>query len=140
MTDRAFGHPETIAHYIVECQMGGMPRYAMSISDGSGGIAPGQIPSPRATVASMARKERDTTVLSFRVPNPLAEAIYTRAGTEPGAKDGALTAWLIRTLQQALTGKAPGASVGFEEGKRQGWAHANKVFREALGEAAEKLK
>jgi hypothetical protein len=84
----------------------------------------------------MPRKARDTVVLSLRVPKPFAEAIHTKAGTG----DGALTAWLIRTLQQALTGKAPGASAGFEEGRRQGWAHANKVFREALGMAAEKLK
>jgi hypothetical protein len=85
----------------------------------------------------MAQKERpDSTVLSVRVPKVLAEAIRTKAGDG----DGALAAWLIRTLQQALTGKAPGASAGFEEGKRQGWARANKVFREALGEAAEKLK
>lgn len=33
-----------------------------------------------------------------------------------------------------------GFKVGFEEGRRQGWAHANKVFREALGEAVEKLR
>jgi hypothetical protein len=39
----------------------------------------------------------------------------------------------FKTLSTAQLG-------GYEEGKRQGWAHANKVFREALGVAAEKLK
>jgi hypothetical protein len=66
----------------------------------------------------------------------MAEAIRTKAGDG----DGALTAWLTRALQQALTGKALGASAGFEEGRRQGWARANAAFREALKVAAEKLK
>ena len=36
--------------------------------------------------------------------------------------------------------KGAAMAEGFEEGKRQGWAHANKVFREALQAAAERLR
>jgi hypothetical protein len=81
---------------------------------------------------------RDSTVLAVRVPNKVADAVYTLAGSRNAAE------WLRLTIQQALnkTPLAPGTATtaGYIEGKRQGWAHANKVFREALDVAAEKLK
>jgi hypothetical protein len=84
--------------------------------------------------------ERDSIVLGVRVPNELAEKIYTAAGAREGSQ---LAEWMRRALQAAL-GKAAGSSPaivqGYEEGKRQGWSHANKLFREALGVAAAKLK
>jgi hypothetical protein len=81
-------------------------------------------------------KPRKTVVLSLRVPIPMAEAIRAKVGDG----DGAMTEWLTRALQQALAGRPLGMAEGFAEGKRQGWAHSNKVFREALKVAAEKLK
>jgi hypothetical protein len=82
--------------------------------------------------------ERNSTVLSIRVPNELAEAIYTAAGAREGSQ---LAAWLRWALQTGLGKPMPPAMVrGFEEGRRQGWVHANKIFHEALKVAAEKLK
>ena len=81
------------------------------------------------------RKPRNTVVLALRVPGTTAEAIYTAAGGKERFAE-----WASRAFQQYLTDKPLGMTVGFEEGKRQGWAHANTVFREALKVAVEKLK
>jgi hypothetical protein len=81
------------------------------------------------------KKPRNTVVLGLRVPIATAEAIYAAAGGKER-----FTEWASRAFQQHLTGLPLGIAAGFEEGKRQGWAHANKVFREALGVAAERLK
>ena len=74
----------------------------------------------------------------MRVPNELAEAV-TKAAQGIGTPE-----WLRQAIQRAL-GAPPLAvgsaqAAGFEAGKRQGWAHANKVFRDALGVAAKELK
>jgi hypothetical protein len=37
-------------------------------------------------------------------------------------------------------GQGAAQLAGFEEGRKQGWAHANQVFREALNIALGKLK
>ena len=77
--------------------------------------------------------------VAFRLPNELVAAAVDRAG---GAEN--LNAWarevIRRELQGRVQGLAPAQQQGFDEGKRQGWAHANKVFREALGVAVGKLK
>jgi hypothetical protein len=85
--------------------------------------------------------ERNSTVLGVRLPNEEAADIYAAAGADHGSP---LAEWLRTAIRQALR-KGPLAAgsataEGFAEGKRQGWAHANKVFREALGVAAGKLK
>ncbi len=81
----------------------------------------------------------DTVVLSIRVKAPLAEALHARAGGKEH-----FTEWLHALLATAAAGRAPGAGAlqmqGYEAGKRQGWARANQVFREALQRAAEELK
>lgn len=79
-------------------------------------------------------------VLSVRVPISVAQALHAAAGGQEH-----WTEWVTRLLQQALRGgQLPGPGTaqaeGFAEGKRQGWAFANKVFREALAEAAARLK
>jgi len=80
-----------------------------------------------------------STVVTFRVPNDLLARTLTVAGGKEH-----LAEWARALFQAAVAGKAPGLGTlqaqGYEEGKRQGWAHANKVFREALGVAVEKLK
>jgi hypothetical protein len=81
------------------------------------------------------KKPRNTVVLALRVPIATAEAIYAAAGGKERFAE-----WASRTFQQHLTDKPLGMTAGFEEGKRQGWAHANMVFREALKVAVEKLK
>ena len=77
--------------------------------------------------------------IAFRIPNEMADAIEAALGP------GGLGEWGRQAFALALRGgKAAGsgeASIeGFAEGRRQGWAHANKVFREALGEAVKRLK
>jgi hypothetical protein len=86
--------------------------------------------------------ERDSVVLGFRIPLTVAEDIYRAAGADKGS---ALAEWLRLAVQQALhrgmpLGRGGALAAGYEEGKRQGWAHANTIFREALGVAAAKLK
>jgi hypothetical protein len=77
--------------------------------------------------------------LAFRLPNELVDAAVARAGGKEN-----LNAWAREVIRRELAGKPQGLSeaqlMGYEEGKRQGWAHANKAFREALGEAVKKLK
>jgi hypothetical protein len=85
---------------------------------------------------------RDSTVLSVRLPKALADDVYTAAGSRKGS---ALAEWLRLAVMQALRGGSPlgrgaATAAGYEEGKRQGWAHANAIFRDALGRAAEALK
>jgi len=79
-----------------------------------------------------------STPIAFRLPNELLSLAVERAGGREG-----LNEWARGVIRQALQGKLAGLSeaqmAGFEEGKRQGWAHANKVFREALQAAVEKL-
>lgn len=81
-------------------------------------------------------KER-SRVYGVRVSEELAAAIDAAAGPQPAE-------WFRKVLAAAV-GQSPhtksdAVMEGFEEGKRQGWAHANAVFREALGVAAKKLK
>jgi hypothetical protein len=81
----------------------------------------------------------DTLVLSARVP----ETLYNAAVATAGGK-AELGRWLRSIVSAAVAGKPQGAgalqSQGFQEGKRQGWAHGNAVFREALQAATAKLK
>jgi hypothetical protein len=79
-------------------------------------------------------------VLAVRVPNVVAEALEIKAGGPE-----ALPEFLRRALYAAASSKLnvtrSGAQLeGYDEGKRQGWAHANRVFREALQKAAAELK
>jgi hypothetical protein len=94
--------------------------------------------SLRPTLPFMAKK-RDTVVLAVRVSIPFAEKVYARAG----GKDQ-FAIWMHALLEAAVLGRAPGLgslqTQGFQTGLRQGWAHANTIFREALGAAAVKLK
>ena len=81
-----------------------------------------------------------STVLAVRVPNEVAEALLTAAGSED-----ALPEYLRHVLHAAAFGKldfalGPVQAAGYNEGKRQGWAHANAVFRKALGAAVAELK
>jgi hypothetical protein len=80
-----------------------------------------------------------STIVTFRVPNELLGRVHALAGGKER-----LAEWGRALFAAAVAGKAPGLGTmqaqGYEEGKRQGWAHANKVFREALGVAVEKLK
>ena len=77
--------------------------------------------------------ERNSRVLGVRLPEEEAAAVYVAAGAEHGS---ALAEWLRLAIRQALrkgpAGQGAAALEGYTEGKRQGWAHANKVFREAL--------
>jgi hypothetical protein len=77
---------------------------------------------------------------AVRLPAAVADALDALI---PGGHDN-FAPWARQHFAE-LVGMGPrskGAAMaeGFEEGKRQGWAHANKVFREALGSAAAKLK
>lgn len=83
---------------------------------------------------------RDSRVLAVRVPNEVADALEAKAGGPEG-----LPEFLRRALHAAALGKLgwaldPAQAAGYDEGKRQGWAHANRVFREALQKAAAELK
>lgn len=77
--------------------------------------------------------------IAFRLPNELFEKAVLRAGSKE-----ALAEWARGVIRIELTGRPKGLSdaqlAGYEEGKRQGWAHANRLFREALKVAAEGLK
>jgi hypothetical protein len=80
--------------------------------------------------------------LSVRVPDAVAEAVYTAAGSQDGS---ALAEWLRLAVMQALRGGSPlgrgaATAAGYEEGKRQGWAAGNAALREALKAAYAKLK
>ena len=100
----------------------------------------------RVTVAHMARpqgglhNERNSTVLAVRIPNALAEAVKADAAT----KGMNLPEWHRQVIEQALHREPKGVGsaqvAGYDEGKRQGWAHANAAFREALKVAAATLK
>jgi hypothetical protein len=86
-----------------------------------------------------------------RVPNELYEAILEAAGipiiddkVDEDAFKRLFPEW-ARGAFRVAAGKsfktlATAQLGGYEEGKRQGWAHANKVFRDALGVAAKQLK
>ena len=95
--------------------------------------------SARSTLDFMARKPRDTVVLAVRVPIPFAEKVYAAAGGQDHFAE-----WARALFAAAVAGKPQGAgalqSQGYLEGKRQGWARGNAVFREALQAAAVKLK
>ena len=100
---------------------------------------------PRATVPYMPRRKSGdltlagSTVVTFRVPN----ALLAQALTAAGGTKALLGEWARALFAAAVAGKAPGTGTlqaqGYEEGKRQGWTHANAVFREALREATSKL-
>jgi hypothetical protein len=80
-----------------------------------------------------------STVVTFRVPNALLAQIHVLAGSKTH-----LGEWARALFQAAVAGTAAGVGTlqaqGYEEGKRQGWAHANSVYRAALKVAVEKLK
>lgn len=83
--------------------------------------------------------EAGSTIVTFRVPNTLlAQALAVAGGSK-----AALGEWARALFAAAVVGKSPGVGTlqaqGYEEGKRQGWAHANKVFRDALRRAADEL-
>jgi hypothetical protein len=89
--------------------------------------------------------------VSLRLPNDLYEAVCAAAGIPliDGEADKEAFKRLFpewgRNALRAATGRGArtpteAMTEGFAEGKRQGWAHANAVFREALGVAAKKLK
>jgi hypothetical protein len=83
--------------------------------------------------------ETGSTVVTFRVPNALLAQIHTLAGGKT-----MLGEWARQLFLAAVAGKAAGLGTlqaqGYEEGKRQGWAHANSVYRAALRDAVERLK
>lgn len=88
---------------------------------------------------------RDSQPVGVRIPNELYERIYETCGGTPEAFNANFPAWARRAFTAALgaplAGTLGGAQLeGFEEGKRQGWAQANRVFREALQTAVVKLK
>ena len=71
-------------------------------------------------------------------------ARFLNIEAKAGGPEG-LPEFLRRALHATAFGKldfALGAAqaAGYEEGKRQGWAHANTVFRKALQQAAAELK
>lgn len=88
--------------------------------------------------------ERDSQPLAVRVPNELYDRIVAACGGAETFKAN-FPAWARRAFSAAVGsprgGTLGGAQLdGFEEGRRQGWAHANRVFREALERAAKELK
>lgn len=99
----------------------------------------------RGTVAPMplsrggSLTKTGSTVVTFRVPNDLLERIHALAGGKTR-----LGEWARQLFLAAVAGKAAGLGTlqaqGYEEGKRQGWTHANKVFRDALHIALGQLK
>jgi hypothetical protein len=96
------------------------------------------MPRPRGG----SHNKRNSTVLGVRLPNEEATAIYAAAGADHGSL---LAEWLRLAIAQALRkgvelGAGGAQMAGYEEGKAQGWAHANKVFREALVMAVTKLQ
>jgi len=88
--------------------------------------------------------ERDSRPLAVRVPLELYERIVAACGG-PETFTLNFPAWARRAFS-AAAGAPRGGNLsdaqlsGFEEGRRQGWAHANKVFRAALERAAKELK
>jgi hypothetical protein len=79
-----------------------------------------------------------------RVPRELYNCIVDACGGEAAFK-AAFPTWARRAFSAAV-GAPRGGNLGdaqlsgFEEGRRQGWAHANAVFRQALQRAAAELK
>jgi hypothetical protein len=84
--------------------------------------------------------EKTSTVRAVRIPTAMADAIDVEAGGSTGFAEWARQAFALALRGGRMAGQGTATAEGFAEGKRQGWAHANKVFREALGVAAEKLK
>lgn len=84
--------------------------------------------------------KRDSTVRAVRISLTMASAVDAAAGGPAGFAEWARQAFALALRGGRSTGQGAAAAEGFVEGKRQGWAHANKVFREALGEAAARLK
>lgn len=97
------------------------------------------------------QSEGKSRPLAVRVPDDLYQAILEAAGVpivngEPDedAFKRLFPEW-ARGVFRTATGKgfktlSAAQLEGFAEGKRQGWAHANAVFRTALGEAAKRLR
>lgn len=87
----------------------------------------------------------DSCPLTVRIPNELYDRIFAACGGTKEAFHANFPAWARRAFSAAV-GSPRGGTLGsaqlegFEEGRRQGWAHANKVFREALEQAVAKLK
>jgi len=88
--------------------------------------------------------ERDSRPLAVRVPLELYDRIVKACGGEEAFKQN-FPAWARRAFAAAV-GSPRGGNLGdaqlsgFEEGRRQGWAHGNQVFRAALERAAKELK
>ncbi len=66
--------------------------------------------------------------LAVRVPVGLAEELFRVAGADSGPQ---LAEFLRNTLRGAA-GHPLDFDAGYEEGKMQGWADANRQFRAAL--------
>jgi hypothetical protein len=85
------------------------------------------------------RKPRDTWILAVRVPIPFAKRVYDAAGGQDRFAE-----WARVLFEAAVAGKAPGPGAlqaqGYQEGRRQGWSYANRVFRAALEQAAAELR
>jgi hypothetical protein len=89
--------------------------------------------------------ERDSYPVGVRIPKALYERIFAACGGTAELFTQNFPAWARRAFSAAV-GAPRGGNLGdaqlsgFEEGRRQGWAHANRVFREALERAAKELK
>lgn len=86
--------------------------------------------------------DRDSYPVGVRVPRALYRQIFAACGgTEEGFKRN-FPSWARAAFSTAV-GEPRGGNLGdahYEEGRKAGWSHANRVFREALQAAAEKLK
>jgi hypothetical protein len=70
--------------------------------------------------------ERDSTVLTVRVPNDLMTGALAQCGGR-----ARLSEWLRNILRVAC--QVPlDRQAGYEEGYKAGWTEANKRFREAI--------
>jgi hypothetical protein len=91
---------------------------------------------------------RTSQPLAVRVPNELFDAIVKACTDGTGNTQtfkANWPAWAREALREKL-GQRTKATLGsaqlegYEAGRKQGWAHANAAFREALKVAGEKLK
>jgi len=93
------------------------------------------MPRPRGGLYN----ERSSVVLALRVPNELAEKVYTAAGGQEHFAE-----WARALFAAAVAGKAPGVGTlqaqGYQEGRRQGWAHGNALFLKVVTQVAAELR
>lgn len=89
--------------------------------------------------------ERDSYPVGVRVPKELYKCIFEACGGTRESFQANFPTWARRAFA-AAAGSPRGGNLGdaqlsgFEEGRRQGWAHGNRVFRAALERAAKELK